>query len=249
MLNFRSLASSSQGCCYHLSGGGAIAPLLIEAGIRFELIRKGVGFQVSALAGCLVTHAHGDHASATVDVMAAGVDVYASKETHAHVRNAQALRNRPYAEHRAHVVAAEEEFVVGDWIVMPFATVHDVPGALGFLVGSPDGSRLLFLTDTAYSPKRFEGLTHVAAEANWDEESIRANHASGRIDPSRAIRTIRTHMSLERLIDMLRENDLSRVKEIHLLHLSSENSDEARFKRRVEEAVGMSTFVAGAVGS
>ncbi len=236
MLDFEVLASSSAGCAYRLSGGGAAAPLLLEAGLRFEDIRRGLGFRVSELAGCLVTHAHGDHSKAIVDVAKAGIDVYASRETFA------ACPGVP--KHRQQVVEAEEEFVVGDWIVMPFATVHDSPGSLGFLIGSPKGHRLLFLTDSAYSPKTFEGLTHVAAEANFSEEILRANAAAGHLDAARYKRVNSTHLSIERLVEMLRANDLSRVEEIHLLHLSSSNSDEAAFKRLIEREFGIPCFVA-----
>ena len=45
--------------------------------------------------------------------------------------------------------------------------------------------------------------------------------------------------------DFLRANDLSRVKEIHLLHLSDENSNAERFKREIQEISGKPVYVAG----
>jgi phosphoribosyl 1,2-cyclic phosphodiesterase len=237
-LRFEPLASSSAGCCYRLSGGGTSAPLLIDAGIRFELIQRGLNFRVSALAGCLLTHAHGDHAKAVDGLLRAGVDVYSSKETWASVWP------RLTATHRAKELYSREQTSVGDWSVLPFEAVHDAPGTLGFLIGSPDGCRLLFLTDSAYSPYRFEGLTHIAIECNWSSEILRDNVSSGQIHRDRYRRISSTHMSLERLIEMLKANDLSAVEEIHLLHLSSQNSDEAKFKLEVERATGKPVYVA-----
>jgi|AntDeeMinimDraft_5_1070356.scaffolds.fasta_scaffold16527_4 phosphoribosyl 1,2-cyclic phosphodiesterase len=45
--------------------------------------------------------------------------------------------------------------------------------------------------------------------------------------------------------DFLRANDLSRVKEIHLLHLSDRNSNAERFKREIQEISGKPVYVAG----
>jgi phosphoribosyl 1,2-cyclic phosphodiesterase len=239
MLDFRSLASSSAGCCYHLSGGGASRPILIEAGIRFKLIQEGIGFRVSELAGCLVSHAHGDHAQAVPNLVMHGVQVYTSTET------ADALIAKTKVFHSGLCrIKPHIEWKVGDWQVLPFEAIHDAPGTLGFVIGSPDGSRLLFLTDSAYSPYTFEKLTHIAIECNWSEELIKDSVGSGSINASRARRTVKTHMSLERLVEMLKTNDLSRVEEIHLLHLSSQNSDAEGFKRTIERATGCPTFIA-----
>ncbi len=45
---------------------------------------------------------------------------------------------------------------------------------------------------------------------------------------------------------MLQANDLSRVEEIHLLHLSDAHADEVEFRNAVEKAVGRPTYVAQA---
>lgn len=237
-LDFRPLASSSAGCAYHLSGGGASRPLLIDCGLRFVEIRRALSYQTALLEGCLISHAHGDHIKAAPDLMRSGVDCYASAET---------WRSAPFVDpthHRAKVCRGREQFELGEWRVMPFEAVHDMPGTLGFLVGSPDGSRLLYLTDSAYSPFKFDGLTHIAIEANFSTEMMKQNTREGEIHADRFKRTMKTHMSIERLIDMLRANDLSKVEEIHLLHLSSQNSDAEEFKRLVQRATGKPVYVA-----
>jgi phosphoribosyl 1,2-cyclic phosphodiesterase len=82
-------------------------------------------------------------------------------------------------------------------------------------------------------------------EANHSMEIMRANSESGRIDHARFNRTAHTHMSIERLIELLKANDLSKAQQIWLLHLSSENSSEDDFKDKVQRATGVPTFVAG----
>lgn len=236
-MEFRSLASSSEGCCYVLTADGTQGPLLLEAGIPYRDIQVGTGFAVAYLAGCLITHCHGDHARSAGQVGAMGVDIYAHADTFPRL-------SKPVPTHRQKPVEEKLTYEVGGWTVMPFETMHDVAGSLGYFVGAPDGDKLLFLTDSAYSRYRFDAMTHIAIEANWSETIIRDNTARGAVDGSRFARTVTTHMSIERAIDFLKANDLSRCREIHLLHLSDANSDEAAFKRMVQEATGVPTYVA-----
>jgi phosphoribosyl 1,2-cyclic phosphodiesterase len=236
MLTFEPLASSSAGCSYVLRRGD-LAPLLIDAGLSFKEIQRALNFQLSTLAGCLISHAHGDHAKAAYELMRNGVEVYGSQETLA--------QGATLVSAFANPVKADVGFNVGPWSVRPFAAVHDMPGTLGFYI-APRGERerFLYLTDSAYSPFRFEGLTHIAVECNYSAEIMRDNALRGDISADRFKRTTRTHMSLERLLEMLAANDLSKVQEIHLLHLSDANSDEEAFAAAVRRATGCPTFVA-----
>ena len=72
-----------------------------------------------------------------------------------------------------------------------------------------------------------------------------ANVEAGHIDPARAKRTRENHMSIERVIDFCKAQDLSRCRHIHLLHLSDGNSDADLFKRMVQEATGIPVSVEG----
>ena len=209
--------------------------MLVDMGLAFRQIMIGLDFEVSSLAGALLSHAHGDHAKAARDLMSRGIRVYASAPTWEHLK---------LAHHRAETITALVPFEVGPWRVKPFNAVHDMPGTLGFQIDSPDGDRLLYLTDSGYSPYTFDGLTHIAIEANFSREALMANALDGTIGVHRAARTLSTHMSIERLIEMLKANDLSKVEEIYLLHLSDTNSDENDFRRQVERATGRPTFVA-----
>lgn len=226
------LASSSSGNCYAVTDGAT--PLLLECGIRFKDIQAGTGHRVTSMAGCLVSHEHGDHAKAVSDVARAGVDVYASQGT---------IDALGVTHHRLRPIRAHHKFQLGSWTVLPFDIIHDAAEPLGFLLVSEAG-KVLYLTDTAYCPYRFNGLTHLLIEANYSLDIIRQNVAAGSIPLSHKNRVIRSHMSIERVLDMLRANDLSRVREIWLLHMSAQSGDEAAFRRRVQEATGKPTFVA-----
>jgi hypothetical protein len=53
-------------------------------------------------------------------------------------------------------------------------------------------------------------------------------------------------MSLERVISMMKANDLSRCRAIWLLHLSDANSNEELMRRKVQETVGVPVYIAAA---
>lgn len=233
-MEFIPIASSSAGCAYLLKSEGC-APLLLDAGLPFKRLREASGFAISELAGCLLTHAHGDHSKGVPDLLAAGVEVFASEDTWTELG---------IFHHRAIRVIPEATFMAGAWTCKGFDAVHDSPGTLGFLIGNPAGERLLYLTDTAYSKFRFDGLTMVAIECNHSMDLIKSNTARGSVGSHRYSRTVTNHMSLERLLKMLEANDLSSVEAIWLLHLSDMNSDEDHFAERVRAATGKPTYIA-----
>jgi len=226
---FEAVSSSSAGNFYLLrdSQGKTLA---LECGLRFAEIQRALKHQVTSLDGVLISHAHGDHSRSLKELLRLSVDVYAPGE---------AFEAYGVLEHHnAHELHPLEVFNVNGWRVLPFELVHDVP-ALGFLIEA-DGDKLLYVTDTAYVPYRFEGLTIIAIEANYSEAILRESEEN----PTRKKRALQYHMSIERVLGFLAANDLSTVKEIHLLHLSDVHSDEAEFKRLVEEATGKPVCVA-----
>ncbi len=234
MIEIRSLGSSSAGNAYRISDGHT--PLLLEAGLRYKDIQRALAFRVSGLAACLITHEHGDHSAAVKDLIRAGVTVYTSKGT------ADALG---ISGHRVQHVTAKQPFTIGTWTIMPFETEHDAAEPLGFLLASSAGGKLLFATDTYFIRYRFSGLTHVMVECNYSLEILRRNVVDGRVPVLLKNRVMKSHFSLENVKDFLRANDLSQVREIHLLHLSDSNSDEEAFKQEIMALTGKPIYVAG----
>lgn len=233
-MNFRSFGSSSRGNCYLIESDG-IAPLMLECGASIKVIREKVNFSISKLAGCLISHCHGDHSKAAKDLLKAGIDVWTSEET------AEALEIRNH--HRTNILRADKQEYIGEWVVLPFDLHHDVP-THGFLVGAPNFEKLLFIPDTSYIRNRFESVNIIAIECNYVADKLSQNIQSGAIPKAVGRRVRRNHMSLDTVIGMLRANDLSRCREIWLLHLSDGNSDEKEMRRRVQEETGIATYIA-----
>ena len=180
------------------------------------------------------------------DLLKAGVDVYASMETLTQVG--------AISHHRAHAIhetLGDGLFSVcntapcGQWSIRPFDTVHDAPGSIGFIVEDGSGDRLLFLTDTGYVKYLMPPCNIVMIEANFSESILQHNVDAGLIDAARAKRVRESHMSIGRVLDFLKANDLSRCRAIHLIHGSDSCSNSELFKRMVQEATGIPTFVEG----
>lgn len=233
MIHVTTLGSSSAGNAYLIDDGST--KLLLEAGIRYKDIQRGVGFRINAVAGCLVTHEHGDHSRSVKDVVKAGIDAYASAGTWSALG---------ITHHRARVVEAQKPFTIGTWTILPFDVQHDVSEPMGYLLANKAGDKLVFLTDTYYCRYRFEGLTHIMVECNYSLRILNENVSAGRVPEVMKKRLLRSHFSMEHMLDFLKANDLRRVEEIWLLHLSDNNSDEALFKRTVQELTGKPVFVA-----
>ncbi|MFF5816390.1 MBL fold metallo-hydrolase [Lysinibacillus capsici] len=232
MIQIKTLATGSKGNCYHITDGST--PLLLECGISFKQIQQGVNFETANLGGVFVTHEHKDHCKGVESVLNRGIDVYMSQGT----REALLLDH-----HRIKTVISKEQFRVGTWTILPFDVQHDVNEPLGFLLQSDNGSKLLFATDTYYVKYRFKGLTHIMIECNYDQQTLDENVDSGRIHPAMKKRVMRSHFSLENLLEFFKANDLSKVEEIHLLHLSDGNSNIERIFKAVARATGKMIFI------
>ena len=234
MLNFCPIASSSNGNLYTLEDGES--KILIECGLPIKGIKRALGFGLSEISFCLLSHAHADHSKAAKDIMKAGLDIYTSQGT---------IDALGLVGHRAHAIQAGVQFTSGNWIVMPVEAQHDAPEPLAFLIANRrSGEKILFATDTFYLKNRFVGLDVIAIECNHSYDILNANVANGSLPAVQKERLMRSHMSLENLKEFLRANDLSRLREVHLLHLSEGNSGAAKFKREIQELTGKPTYIA-----
>ena len=228
-MDIKVIASGSSGNAYLIGDGKT--RLLLDAGIPFKRIQIGCGFRTSSIDACLVTHRHGDHAAAIPKLLQRGLTVYS---------NADVAGLYPGVQH----VETRREFCVGTFRILPFEAEHDVP-CYGYQVTSEEtGEKLVYITDSAYVRYTFTGLTHIMVEANYAQEIMIENVRDERVPLSLAARVMETHMSIETLLDLLRSNDMSKVRQIYLLHLSDNNSDAEAFKRQVQQETGAEVYIA-----
>lgn len=233
MIDIQIIGSSSKGNAYLINDGRS--PILLECGVNFRQIQKATGFKTSNLAGCLITHEHKDHCGAIKDVLRAGIDCYMSPGT------AEAIG---IEHHRIKTVQNKQTFRLGSWTILPFDVQHDVSEPFGFLLANKNGDKLLFATDTYYIKYKFKGLTHIMVECNYSMDILNQNIDEGRVPNIMKRRLIKSHFSLENVKEFLKANDLSNIKEIYLLHLSDNNSDERLFKEEIQGLTGKPVYIA-----
>jgi phosphoribosyl 1,2-cyclic phosphodiesterase len=233
-MQFIPIASSSKGNAYLVKSAG-VAPLLLECGISIGILREKLDFGLSGLAGCLVSHRHGDHCKSVKDCLKAGVDIWISED---------AAKDLGIIEHhRTNILRHGQVVTIGGWIVLPFDLQHDVT-CQGFLIANSEGEKILFIPDTGYIRHRFGGVNILAVECNHLEEILTDKLEHHGIPTKLGQRIRKSHMSLERVIEMLKANDLSGCREVWLLHLSDTNSNERTMIRRVQEATGVPVYAA-----
>ena len=228
------MASSSRGNCYQIND--SITPILIECGIPWKQIRQKLNFQTSNIAGCLISHSHADHSKAWQDVAKAGIDIYASTGT---------IDALGMTGHRIKPIEPLKQFQIGTWAILPFPTEHDCDGSMGFLLANRAGEKLLFITDSFYCKYLFSDITHLMIECNHSYEILTQNVEAGLMPQAQKNRLIQSHFSLENVKKFLQANDLSRVKQITLLHLSDGNSNAEQFRREIMQLTGKPVTVAG----
>ena len=221
-MTFTSLASSSHGNCYVVNDGETA--ILLECGISFRRIKKELGFDLSAIRGCLVSHEHKDHAKSVMDIIKSGIEVFASEGT------AEALDCALITP-----VEAGAQFQIGSLEIMPFRTWHNVKESLGFLIYSRrDGERLAFAIDTVNLGHTFPGVNLLALEANYDKDILaRCDRMPDKVKE----RVTNSHMEIETLCKYLQSLDLSQCRTLYLLHLSNAASNEGNFANRVRRVV------------
>lgn len=176
-----------------------------------------------------------DHAKYIKDFVKMGIDTYSSRETFEVVGA---------TGHRTHVINDGDIFTVGTSTILAFSVKHDFPNSFGFLIAN-DKEKILFITDLAYSRHRFAGITRLIIEANFSEKIVKGRLERGEIDQFRVDRLIRSHMSIERVKDLIGANSWPGLKEVHLIHLSDGNSSEEIFKNEIQKIIGVPVYVCG----
>lgn len=233
MINIEAFGSSSKGNCYRIKSSVNSDELLLDVGLPFKDVQRACKYNFINLLGAVVTHQHGDHSKAVVDMLKLGHKIYMLRDT------AQALHvldERTWIE-----IIPKQSIKIGVFTVLPFELEHDVPN-VGYLI--TDGEeKLLYITDTYYCRYTFKGVHHILVECNHSYEILNKKVADGVLLKHRMERLIQSHFALENVIKFLQSMDLTVCKSIHLIHLSNENSNEKEFKQAVQVATGKLVIV------
>jgi phosphoribosyl 1,2-cyclic phosphodiesterase len=218
---------------------------LIECGVKFSEIKEAIGFNVSKIDACIVTHEHGDHAKAIKEVQSNGIPIVASTGTFKACGTSDLVNLLDCrVAHGCIFLTPIKKYQEHGWQIKAFKVDHDAAEPLGFIIEHPDCGKVLFVTDTYVLRYKFPyKLDHIIIEANYCEELAeewRQSKGNNFVEGRR----LKNHMSFQTALLTLSKMDLSNCKNIVLIHLSDGLTDEKRFKQETEERFGIPTTVA-----
>lgn len=239
-MKFEQLYSSSSSNLYTVIAASG-KRLLLECGLPWKKLVNALNYDFNGICGCLLTHEHKDHSKSVLDVMKAGIDVYASEGTFIGC----GIDNN---QRRARKIENRSTFTLEDTFdVFAFDLRHDSAEPLGFVVHDiGTDENLLFAPDTAYIRQRFSRIRFniIAIECSYDKEILLQRVETKDINETVAKRLLDSHQEKRVAMRYIEKFcNRSRCREIHLLHMSGDNLDKKQTKKDFEERFFIETVI------
>lgn len=188
----------------------------IDAGIHPMKVNKNALYKIHSISSVIVTHKHADHSKFIPECVNFGMNVYVNEDTQESLnlvrKWANIYNNKCTIKSRT-------------FIITPFKIPHinsdgtECPN-YGFLIGSiATKERMMWATDCSYIEQKFPPLDYICIECSYIDIEDYSNELEY-INQFVEKRRLNSHMSLNRCIDFLKNQDLSKCKEVRLLHLT-----------------------------
>lgn len=188
--------------------------LIIEAGLPFREVKKALDFNVRKIVGVICSHRHKDHSGYISEYEKASIPVF-----------------KPYDGMKDMNLKGGAGFKI-----QAFDLVHDVP-CYGFYISHPDIGNLIYASDTEYIRWRFSKVNHILVESNYSKDLVSDI-------PEKRRHVLTGHMEIDTTCEFLKANNSPSLKNVILLHLSSESADAESFKAKAEKVVKCLVYVA-----
>lgn len=225
MAKLKCLSSGSIGNAYILECNGE--RLLLELGIKWNDILRGLNYDLSNITACLVTHEHLDHSKSVPNALKSGLSVFSNKEVESIYKGVKVLP-----------VGVKTQ--IGGFKVQPLIVPHNTM-CYAYIITHEEAGKLVFLTDAAEFRYKIRGVHHWIIECNHCEE-LMLEHALNNVYSMSASEN---HLEIGQTIDVLKNNFCVDTQTIVLCHLSQGNADEKEFEQRVKnELVFSNVYVA-----
>lgn len=206
-MKLKVLSSGSIGNCYLLETD--TETLVLDCGISFKDIKIGLDFDLSRIAGVLVTHQHLDHSKSVGDFKKFGIDVW-----------------QPYLDKKK---IQKKQF--GSFKVQCFDLPHNGTENRGFLI-EVDGEKILYMTDFEYCPYVFakQKVNHILIECNYQQELVDR-------DLPNYEHKIRGHCSLDTCKEFIKVNATDSLQTVILCHLGQETTEPEECIAEIQKVV------------
>lgn len=236
MINTTIFGSGSSGNGYLIDDGSVW--LMIEAGMPYKRVAPRMAFRFSQVAAMFISHEHGDHSKYIRQYLSkTEMTMYMSAGT------AKALE-LPLS-YRVVIMEPLKEYQIGTWTVTGFPVEHDAAEPMGFIFDNNQGDRLLYVTDTYYVKYCFSKITHMLVEMNYAEDIAQERVDRGELDYTLHSRILTSHFEMTNALTFIGVNLSKYLKQVTLIHLSRDNGDPERFKRKTQQLTGVPVTIAG----
>lgn len=233
-MRLKVLASGSKGNCYVLTDENGYS-LILDVGVKLIEVKKCLKFDLRKVVAVLLTHRHLDHSKYAQQYMDAGIPVYT---------NGDCIRDMKLESHRVKEIKDLQMFQIPKFKVKPFDLQHDVKNH-GFIIKHVEtGNTIVYITDTYYCKYVIPGMNNILLEANYCDKILEKKLQEGMAPSFLRNRIIESHFSLKNAKGFLEANDLSKMNNIVLIHLSDTNSHAERFKKEVEDLTTKTVHIA-----
>lgn len=216
MMRLKVIGSGSSGNTYLLSTD--TETLVLDAGMPSKDTKIALDFNVSRIAGVLVTHIHNDHSKYAHEYEKLGIPVW-----------------KPYEDTEHKILTKKFK----TFEVTCFDVEHDGTECRAFLI-KVDGQTILYATDFEYIKYVFAPkieINHMIIEANYSKEFI-SDSAENREH------VFRGHSELQTTINFIKANKTNSLCSIVLCHLSNKNAEPIHFINEVQKVSKCVTCVA-----
>lgn len=223
MTEIKVISSSSAGNGYVLISNHET--LLLELGCKtLEYYTLADG----KIVGAICTHRHDDHLnpSTAKEMLRRGIPVFMGEVVYEDLLKEGRISGiLPLPE--------RQKTFVGGFTIQPFKVAHNVPN-YGFLIETPSGERIVFVTDAIECKYRFKDIDCIMVECNHDDETLLENLEEDEVSQSHP----ENHLGLSDCINFCDANLNVHLKQIILIHLSHANINENYALSEVRGAMG-----------
>lgn len=199
----KTISTGSIGNCYLLQADNG-ETLILDCGVPIKDIQRGLNWDITHIAGCVVSHEHGDHSKSVKDLRNLGIKVFTPYED---LERVQADSN---------VMLVEK---MGGFDIMAFQVPHNGTRNCGFLI-RVDGQKILYLTDLEYCPYSFKNqhINHMLIECNYIKDMVDT-------DIPNYAHKVRGHCELETTKGIVETNNSDDLRTIILCHMGVDTCD------------------------
>jgi phosphoribosyl 1,2-cyclic phosphodiesterase len=228
--------SGSAGNLYEVVAGNG-ARIIIDPGVRWELLIKALNYELDNIEACLVSHSHLDHCKSALNMMNNGIATYVS---------AGALEAMDKVRlHRNSYLIKDEYLCCPNFDIGFFSTFHDAPDPLGFIIKeNATKNHLLFATDTSHIRQSFKiPFRIIAIECSYDRDLLDNRVLNKTINETLAKRLLESHMEKSVAMNYIKNHcALWNCEELHLLHMSESGIDKEATRKEFEDEFMIRTF-------